>query len=127
MRLLSKCSEDVMRYTGRYYDRRTFIDYKADTAMPLPMIFQSGYFTIKAVNRRFNTYLLDFPNREVREGIATLLLSNYVQPKEDAKSWVVEMVAALEGADPRRQFTIGASFSSKTGTVEEWKALDSDN
>ena len=226
MRLLSKCSEDVMQYTGRYYPEDTFINYKADTAMPLPMIFQSGYLTIKAVNKEFNTYLLDFPNREVREGMTALLLSNYVQPKEDAKSWVVEMVAALrtanldqvrrlftsflaatpysmrpkktqeqrelyfhytfyllmrliscytvytekqlsEGradcivetpkyvyifefkldgtadealqqikdkgyvtayvADPRRLFTIGATFNSKTGTVEEWKTLDSDN
>ena len=42
MRLLAHTSEDVMQYTGRYYDRRTFIDYKADTAMPLPIIFQSG-------------------------------------------------------------------------------------
>ena len=114
MRLLAHTSEDVMQYTGRYYDRRTFVDYKADTAMPLPMIFQSGYLTIKAVDRRFNRYLLDYPNREVREGLATLLLSNYVQPKEDVKSWVVEMVEALESADldqVRRLFT---SFLAKT-------------
>ena len=108
MRLLSKCNEDVMKYTGQYYDKKTFIDYKADTAMPLPMIFQSGYLTMKAVNRRFNTYLLDFPNREVREGLTTLLASNYLQPKTDTKSWVVDMVEALETADldlVRRLFT----------------------
>ena len=99
MRLLSKCNEDVMRYTGQWYDEKTFINYKADTAMPLPMIFQSGYLTIKAVNRRFNTYLLDFPNNEVREGLATVLTGNYLQPNEDTKSWVTEMVDAMETAD----------------------------
>jgi hypothetical protein len=114
LRLLSKCSEDVMKYTGQWYDEKTFIDYKADAAMPLPIIFQSGYLTIKAVDRRFNTYLLDFPNREVREGLATLLMSNYVQPTEDTKSWVARMVIALESADldlMRRLFT---SFLAET-------------
>ena len=60
-----------------------FVDYKADTDMPLPMIFQGGYLTIKEVDRRFNTYLLDFPNREVKQGLITLLANNYLQPKED--------------------------------------------
>ena len=114
IRLLSKSNENVMQYTGRYYDRKMFFDYKADTAMPLPMIFQSGYLTIKDVNRRFNTYLLDFPNREVREGLTTMLMGNYLQPKEDTKSWVVEIVNALESADldqVRRLFT---SFLAET-------------
>ena len=114
MRLLSKSSEDVMQYTGQYYAEDTFINYKADTAMPLPMIFQSGYLTIKDVDRDFNTYLLDFPNREVREGLVTLLLGNYLQPGEDTKSWVVSMVKALRAADldlVRRLFT---SFLAET-------------
>ena len=114
MRLLSKCSEDVMKYTGQYYAEDTFINYKADTAMPLPMIFQSGYLTIKDVDRDFNTYLLDFPNREVREGLVTLLLGNYLQPKEDTKSWVMQMVQSLRKADldqARRLFT---SFLAET-------------
>ncbi len=108
MRLLAKCDESVMQYTGQWYDEDTFINYKADTAMPLPIIFQSGYLTIKDVDREFNTYLLDFPNREVREGLTTLLMSNYVQPKEDTKSWVSKMVKALRLADldqVRRLFT----------------------
>ena len=40
--------------------------------MPLPMIFQAGYLTIKDFDRDFNTYLLDFPNNEVREGSGRL-------------------------------------------------------
>ena len=76
--------------------------------MPLPMIFQSGYLTIKDVDSEFNTYLLDYPNREVREGFTTLLACNYLEPKEDTKSWVVKMVKALRVGDldqVRRLFT----------------------
>lgn len=129
MRLLANTNEDVMRYTGQYFDRQNFIDYKADTATPLPIIFQSGYLTIKAVDRRFNTYLLDFPNQEVREGLATLLTSNYVQPREDTKSWVVKVVQALEAADldqVRRLFTsflAGTPYSMRPKKTQEQREL----
>ena len=125
MRLLSKCSEDVMQYTGKYYAEDMFINYKADTAMPLPMIFQSGYLTIKDVDREFNTYQLDFPNAEVREGLATLLMGNYLQPKEDAKSWVANVVRALRTADldqVRRLFTsflAGTPYSMRPKKTQE--------
>ncbi|MBP5339747.1 MAG: ATP-binding protein [Prevotella sp.] len=108
VRLLSKSQEEVMTYTGRYYAEQMFVDYKADTEMPLPMFFQSGYLTIKAVNREFNTYLLDYPNVEVKQGMIALLANKYLQPKEDAPSWVNEVVFALRDGDTdlvRRLFT----------------------
>ncbi len=114
VRLLNRCKEDVMKYTGRYYQEQMFIDYKADVEMPLPMIFQGGYLTIKDVDREFNTYLLDFPNREVREGFVTLLTNNYLKPQEDPASWVIDIVRALRTGDldlVRRLFT---SFLAET-------------
>lgn len=38
--------------TGRYYRPEEFIDYKANVEKPLPMIYQSGYLTIKDFNQR---------------------------------------------------------------------------
>ena len=114
VRLLSKSQEEVMTYTGRYFPEQMFIDYKADTEMPLPMFFQSGYLTIKAVDREFNTYLLDYPNNEVKQGMLTLLANKYLQSKEDAPSWVNNIVRALRDGDldlVRRLFT---SFLAET-------------
>ncbi len=114
VRLLSKSQEEVMTYTGRYYPEQMFVDYKADTEMPLPMFFQSGYLTIKAVNREFNTYLLDYPNNEVKQGMITLLANQYLKSKEEAPSWVSQLVCALENGDldlVRRLFT---SFLAET-------------
>ena len=114
VRLLGKTQEDVMTYTGQYYKKRFFIDYKADTAMPLPMIFQAGYLTIKDFDRDFNTYLLDFPNNEVREGLVTLLASTYLQVGDKASSWVQNIVRSLRVGDldlVRRLFT---SFLAET-------------
>jgi hypothetical protein len=76
--------------------------------MPLPMIFQGGYLTIKDYNRRFQTYKLDFPNNEVRLGFITLLANTYLQSKDDASSWVIGMVTALSDGNleqVRRLFT----------------------
>lgn len=114
VRLLAHTQEEVMLYTGQRYKEQMFVDYKADREMPLPMIFQSGYLTIKEVDTRFGTYLLDFPNREVREGMVTLLANNYLQPRQEPSSWVVNMIDALEAADldlVRRLFT---SFLAET-------------
>ena len=44
---------------------------------PLPLIFQSGYLTIKHYDKEFNTYTLDFPNREVEEGFTKYLYPFY--------------------------------------------------
>ena len=41
---------------------------------PLPVIFQSGYLTIKGYDQEFGLYRLGFPNREVEEGFVKFLL-----------------------------------------------------
>ena len=52
---------------------------------PIPVIYQSGYLTIKGYDERFNTYELGFPNKEVEEGFVKFLLPFYA-PIQEAKS-----------------------------------------
>ena len=47
----------------------------------LPILYQSGYLTIKHYDRELNTYILGFPNLEVRKGFA-LCLYQYVANKQ---------------------------------------------
>ena len=44
---------------------------------PIPVIYQSGYLTIKEYDKRFGIYTLGFPNREVEEGFMNFLLPFY--------------------------------------------------
>ena len=44
---------------------------------PLPVIYQSGYLTIKDYNKEFDLYRLGFPNKEVEEGFIKFLLPSY--------------------------------------------------
>jgi hypothetical protein len=44
---------------------------------PVPIIYQSGYLTIKSYDKRFGFYTLGYPNEEVEEGWANYLLPFY--------------------------------------------------
>ena len=96
VRLLNHSGEQLNEMIGQYYFPEEFIDYKATVEQPLPMIYQSGYLTIKRYNRDLNTYLLDFPNNEVKKGFLTLVASNYLQSKERVTSWIQQAVMALQ-------------------------------
>lgn len=51
------------------------IDSTSDN--PIPVIYQSGYLTIKGYDREFETYRTGFPNREVEEGFVKYLMPFY--------------------------------------------------
>ena len=44
----------------------------------VPLLYQSGYLTIKSYNRMLSAYTLDIPNKEIRIGLLKSLLPHYV-------------------------------------------------
>ncbi|NDV83828.1 ATP-binding protein [Bacteroides sp. 51] len=60
-----------------------FSEYRADANNPLPMIYQSGYLTIKAYDKTFRLYTLAFPNDEVRYGFMKFLVPYYTAVTEN--------------------------------------------
>lgn len=96
IRLLSHSDENLDELAGQYYSVAQFDDYKADVEKPLPMIYQSGYLTIKGYDRDTQSYLLDIPNNEVKEGFLTLIANDYLQTKTDAASWLIKSVQNLK-------------------------------
>ena len=48
----------------------------------IPLLYQSGYITIKDYDARLDLYTLDIPNKEVRLGLMESLLPHYVPPTE---------------------------------------------
>ena len=49
----------------------------------IPLLYQSGYLTIKDYNKEIDSYTLDIPNEEIRIGLMESLLPNYVQDRAD--------------------------------------------
>ena len=99
VRLLNHSKEHINELVHRYYRPEEFVDYKADVEQPLPMIYQSGYLTIKDCNTDRYTYLLDFPNEEVRNGFIDMLASRYFSESSQPKTWENEVTNALESGD----------------------------
>ena len=108
IRLLAHFNENMNELTGKYYRPEEFVDYKADVEKPLPMIYQSGYLTIKGYNMRMNKFLLDFPNNEVKNGFLTMLATSYLKPRQRVEGWIDNLVEILEAGrvdELREQFT----------------------
>lgn len=67
---------------------------------PIPVLFQSGYLTIKDYQERFKLYVLDFPNEEVREGFVKFLLPYYTKLKEQqTQTLISKFILSLERGD----------------------------
>ena len=99
MHLLADNHENINELAGKEYSAAEFVDYKATRQKPLPMIYQSGYFTIKGYDPTFDVYRLDFPNEEVRSGMVALLASDYFSDENYSNSWLVDVTRALCSGD----------------------------
>ena len=65
-----------------------------------PLLYQSGYLTIKGYNRMANIYTLDIPNNEIRIGLMESLLPNYVNISwETGLTTIAYMFMALYNDD----------------------------
>ena len=95
IRLMNHFNEGIDELTGREYSLDEFVNYKADTEYPLPMIYQSGYLTIKNYDREMDMFLLDFPNNEVKRGFLAMVASNYLQSNQPMDSWIKRAVLSL--------------------------------
>ena len=68
---------------------------------PIPLLYQSGYLTIKSYNARFRTYQLGFPNEEVERGFNLFLFPYYVPlRKEKTGLFVMNFVQEIEAGEP---------------------------
>ena len=75
--LLKKTDYDLRNLEGVELPANQFADYRADADYPVPVIYQSGYLTIKKYDGEFKSYTLGFPNEEVKYGFLNFLLPYY--------------------------------------------------
>jgi hypothetical protein len=75
--LLQKHHYNLEHMASAIVDADTLNSIDPQSADPIPVIYQSGYLTIRGYNPRFKTYTLGFPNQEVEEGFMNFLLPCY--------------------------------------------------
>ncbi len=68
-----------------FIDEKILAGYRLDSENPIPMLFQTGYLTIKSYDKISHRYNLGFPNEEVKYGFINFLLPCYtlLKPEDD--------------------------------------------
>jgi len=98
--LLKKTDTDLREINGIELPARDFADYRADPDRPLPVIYQSGYLTIKSYNKRRFLYTLGYPNAEVERGFLFFVLPSYSSVSRDKSGFHISRFAdELEAGD----------------------------
>ena len=125
VKLLNRHSECLDDLAGKYYSEDLFYDYKANAEQPLPIIYQSGYFTIKDYDSDDSTYLLDFPNDEVKRGFVAAVAGNYFKNAIGTDTTVTTLNKCLRRADLDKFRTeLTAFLSSIPYTMRNAKATE---
>ena len=75
--LLKHTHYDLYEMANTETDADVLNSIDAASKNPVPVIYQSGYLTIKDYDPEFGIYRLGFPNREVEEGFVKYLLPFY--------------------------------------------------
>ncbi len=68
---------------GRLANENQFKNYDPDSKNMLPVIYQSGYLTIKDFEKETRLYTLDFPNHEIEQGFLEVLLKKFISVPYD--------------------------------------------
>lgn len=98
--MLKQTDFDLRQLDGIEVKGSSLTDDRADARNPIPMIYQSGYLTIKDYDPRFQIFRLGFPNEEVKYGFLNFIAPFYT-PVEDGETafHIAKFTAELEAGD----------------------------
>lgn len=97
---------------GRVEAQSTDFDAPTETMTSItPLLYQSGYLTIKSRDPIFGIYTLDIPNREVELGLMESFIPNYIMPNTQVvNSTIVNMARTLYKGDINSMLQLLQSF-----------------
>lgn len=91
IQLLKRSNYDLRRIIeGVELRASAFSEYRVEANNPIPVIYQSGYLTIKDYDREFQNYTLAFPNEEVEYGFLNFIVPFYTPVSDDESGFYIE-------------------------------------
>ena len=113
VKLLKKHHYDLERMAHEETDVQVLNSIDSESTNPIPVIYQSGYLTIKGYDEEFGIYRLGFPNREVEEGFIRFLLPYYANVNKVESSFEIQkFVREVRAGDYESFFRRLQSFFS---------------
>ena len=111
IKLLQKYNVGLRDLTGQDAGVSDFDVSPEDMTTALPLLYQSGYLTIKHYEPMIDLYTLGYPNEEVRTGMVRSLAANYLTPAEGTNSsFVIKFVKAVIADDMEQALTLMRAY-----------------
>jgi hypothetical protein len=93
IKLMTKKSFDIKKMTDLEVREENLSTYEIEDLSLVPLLFQTGYLTIKGYDPDFMTYMLGYPNFEVENSFQYALLRSYSYTETDG--YLVSLIRAL--------------------------------
>ena len=101
VKVMRRTSYDVTRLSSDLVGSSLLSDVNTAFLNPVPLLYQSGYLTIKGFDPRFNLYTLGFPNMEVKDGFLNFLLGYYAPIQSDSTNTLISLMSMdVESGNP---------------------------
>lgn len=111
IKLLQKYNVGLRDLTGQDAGVSDFDVSPENMTTVLPLLYQSGYLTIKHYDPIIDLYTLGYPNEEVRTGMVRSLAANYLTPAEGTNSsFVIKFVKAVIADDMEQALTLMRAY-----------------
>lgn len=111
IKLLQKYNVGLCDLTGQDAGVSDFDVSPENMTTVLPLLYQSGYLTIKHYDPMIDLYTLGYPNEEVRTGMVRSLAANYLTPAEGTNSsFVIKFVKAVIADDMEQALTLMRAY-----------------
>ena len=111
IKLLQKYNVGLRDLTGQDAGVSDFDMSPENMTTALPLLYQSGYLTIKHYEPMIDLYTLGYPNEEVRTGMVRSLAANYLTPAEGTNSsFVIKFVKAVIADDMEQALTLMRAY-----------------
>lgn len=111
IKLLKEQQYDVEQLSDLRLRELAFSTYEIESLSIVPLLFQTGYLTIKAYEPNRRVYTLSYPNTEVEDAFLTYLLGEFSERDRGLnEDYLWQLIDALEAHDLDQFFAILQTF-----------------
>ncbi len=97
VKLIKEKSFDIKKMQGLEVREENLSAYEIENLTAIPLLFQTGYLTIKEYDNDFMTYRLGYPNFEVENSFQYALLRSYSYT--ETNGYLISLIRALRNDD----------------------------
>jgi len=101
--LLDNQKIDILNIEDFSVGADDFKKYDSDNMDAVPILYQSGYLTVKDYNKESDIYTLGYPNKEVESAFANELATKHLRvPGSEKSSFAANVIKWLNAGEPEK-------------------------